>query len=337
MKYVIGEYYDGIRSRPEEVQLEFTAKALSIHPANGASFSFKLDQVRVQPKIGSVPRVIDLPSNACVHVSDHKTLEEILPHKRDFIHILENNTKFVIGSFAGIVGFAFIMYFFVIPFTAKVLAPRMTKSFGERLTDETIGYLETSSLMEKETRQKYHDRLDSIRSFDIMAQASNYKFLLYSSKEVGANAFALPHDTIIVTTELLDLMEDDLEVLAVLLHEVGHVREYHVMQRVIGDSMVSLAMFALFGADWTSLPMVLLSTRYSRGVEREADMYAARLLMEHHFPPTLLAKALEKLDASFRKTHKGTEFLDFLSTHPKTKDRVNYLEKLETSTNKVQQ
>lgn len=337
MSEVTAEYYDGMTSRPQQVRLEFTPKALTVYPADNAGFSYRIDHIKVQPKIGNVPRVIDLPGNACVHVSDHKQLEAILPHKRDWIHTLENNSKFVIGAFAGILSFALIMYFFVIPFTAKVAAPKMTKLFGQRLTQETLGYLETSSLMEKETREKYHDRLESIRSFEVMAPYSSFKILLYSAPDIGANAFALPDNTIIVTTQLMDLMENDLEILAILLHEVGHVREYHVMQRVLGDSMVSLAMFALFGADWTSLPMVLLSTRYSRNVEREADMYAANLLIKNDFPPTLLSSALEHLERDYKKKHPATDFLDFLSTHPTTKDRAKYLLEFENSNRKIRQ
>jgi Zn-dependent protease with chaperone function len=159
-----------------------------------------------------------------------------------------------------------------------------------------------------------------------------YKILLYSAPAVGANAFALPNDTIIVTHELMDLIDDDLEILAILMHEIGHVKKYHVMERIIKDSMVSIIMFSLFGADWTSVPMVVLSTSYSRDVEKEADVYAAYLLKKHNLPPSLLGKALERIEGEhYRKTksHAQSTIFEWISTHPSTSVRIKYLEELD--------
>lgn len=46
--------------------------------------------------------------------------------------------------------------------------------------------------------------------------------------QIGANAFALPDGTLVVTDELVELAGDnDDEVLAVLAHELGHIHERH--------------------------------------------------------------------------------------------------------------
>lgn len=326
MNTISAEYFDGKSSRPTMVMAELSAKGLTVFQENGVSYSVRMSDVVVQPKIGSLPRVLDLPDNSCLHINDHQKLESLLPHKKDFIHLLENNKKFVVGSFLSLGVFAALMYFIVIPYMALVLAPKMTELFGERLTRETIAYLETISLMEKERNEKYTDRLESIRSFEAMAPYDHYEIVIYDTPTIGANAFALPSNTIIVTRQLMDLIDDDTQILAILLHEVGHVQKFHVMQRIIGDSVISMAMLTLFGADWTSLPMVVLSTGYSRTSEREADIFAAQLLSEQDLPPSLLADALEQLDVDYKKRN-GDNFLKYFSSHPSTSERSEYLNK----------
>lgn len=324
------EYFDGQSSRPAKAAIEITSNALTIYPEKSAAYSVRIKDVHVQPKIGSLPRVLDLPTRACLQISDHRVLEQFLPHKRDFIHVLENNKKFVVGSFVGLGVFGFFVYFVLIPFTALMLAPKFTQLFGAALTKETLAYLETTALIKKERNQKYLDRLESIRTFEAMAPYDHFEIIIYDTPTMGANAFALPSDTVIVTRQLLDLIEDDTQVLAVLLHEVGHVRNYHVMQRVIGDSVISIALFAMFGADWTSVPMVVLSTGYSRNVEKEADMFAAHHLQSHNMPPGLLADALQRLEKDSERLHgKMHRFFDYFSSHPSTQERSKYLHNFE--------
>lgn len=332
MNTVSAEFFDGQTSKPQQVNLEFTSTSLIVYMQEGEAITIPLGDIKVQPKLGTIPRILDLPNNACVHVSDHNALEKLLPHKRDWVHALENNWKFVVSSFASIIVFGLMMYFIIIPWGAKAAAPKMTKTFGESLTKDTITYLETMSLLEKEAKSKYQDRLESIRSFEIMHPYSEYKILLYSAPAIGANAFALPNDTIIVTHQLMDLIDDDLEILAILMHEIGHVKKYHVMERIIKDSMVSFVMFSLFGADWTSVPMVVLSTSYSRNVEKEADIYAAHLLKKHNLPPSLLGKALSRIEGEHHKkikSHTESSLFDWISSHPSTNRRIKYLEELD--------
>ena len=53
---------------------------------------------------------------------------------------------------------------------------------------------------------------------------------------LGPNAFALPGGTIIFTDEMIMLSEHDDELLAVLIHEIGHVVHRNGMRTIIQDS-----------------------------------------------------------------------------------------------------
>ena len=69
---------------------------------------------------------------------------------------------------------------------------------------------------------------------------------LRRSEVVGANAFALPDGTIVVTDALVHLAENDEELLAVLAHEIGHVVHHHALRSVMQNSAVALLLaFAL--------------------------------------------------------------------------------------------
>jgi Zn-dependent protease with chaperone function len=146
---------------------------------------------------------------------------------------------------------------------------------------------------------------------------------LRHSAGIGANAFALPDGTIYMTDDLVKDVRDENEILAVLLHEAGHVARAHSMRLLIENSGISLFFFALTGsADFAGMPVALVTRAYSRNMETEADDFAADRLKEIGLQPNLLAKALEAL----QKSHKeSSEIPAFLASHPLTDDRIKRL------------
>lgn len=61
----------------------------------------------------------------------------------------------------------------------------------------------------------------------------NYRLLFRRGGRVGADAFALPSGAIIVTDELIALAKHEYEVVAVLAHEIGHVRNRHGLRHAL--------------------------------------------------------------------------------------------------------
>ena len=143
---------------------------------------------------------------------------------------------------------------------------------------------------------------------------------------MGANAFALPDGTLIVTDQLVALAGSDDEVLAVLLHELGHVRSRHGTRMLLQGSVSALFMAWYFGDVSTLLamaPTALIQAGYSRDMEREADDFAARMLRRQGLPPALLVDMLDKLAAAHDKGgHSPDSPPAWLSSHPDTAERV---------------
>ena len=141
----------------------------------------------------------------------------------------------------------------------------------------------------------------------------------------GANAFAFPGGPILVTDELVELLDDD-EVAAVLAHELGHVEARHGLRRVLRVGGLFLIASLVLGGDETlleelaALAVSVGAAGYSREFEREADAYAGRLLADAGRSPDDLADALRVLTEDLGEGDGG-----WLSTHPAASSRIEAL------------
>jgi predicted Zn-dependent protease len=124
------------------------------------------------------------------------------------------------------------------------------------------------------------------------------------------------------------LSRDDREVLGVLAHEVGHVEARHGLRLVAQGAATTLVIGWLVG-DFTSViavaPSALLHARYSRDFEREADTHAADVLLSRGISPAFLADILERIEANREPAARPAGPIEYLSTHPATRQRLEYL------------
>ena len=163
----------------------------------------------------------------------------------------------------------------------------------------------------------------------------DYQILFRQGGEIGANALALPGGTIVVTDELVSLAGTAAGMMGVLAHEAGHVARRHGLQQVIQASALGALSAYLFGDISTVLagvPAAMLTLRYSRDHEREADDFAIEVMQRNGLPPAALADVLVRLEhragagapssASEPTADRGQ---DFLSTHPHTQARIDAL------------
>ena len=83
-----------------------------------------------------------------------------------------------------------------------------------------------------------------------------------------------------MTDELVELAEEENEIVAVLAHEVGHVRGRHSLRLLLQDSVAALLLVGILGDVSTaslivaSVPSVLVEAKHSREIEAEADDFA---------------------------------------------------------------
>lgn len=151
------------------------------------------------------------------------------------------------------------------------------------------------------------------------------------TKHLGPNAFALPDGTVVFTDELVNLLKDKPDaMLAVFLHEVGHVKHQHGMTLLAQSTATSLV-FAMFFTDLEGITEVLLGAggsllqaSFSRQMESQADDFATRHLQTLGKPTTGFIEAMQAISgASASKS--GTElesWTRYLSSHPSSQQRI---------------
>lgn len=190
-------------------------------------------------------------------------------------------------------------------------------------------------------------RIDSLTAqfktlLPIVDNGFNYQLHIKESKTLGANAFAFPSGDIVVTDGLINLAKDDHEIMAVLLHEIGHVENRHAMRSLVQSSTLLLIAITVSG-DLASLstllvglPAILLNSNYSRKMESEADLYAIDEMKKRDMKPKklfhLLSRIAEKAAEKRKEDNKqgeeknGKSEQGYFNSHPHLQERIKVLD-----------
>ena len=123
----------------------------------------------------------------------------------------------------------------------------------------------------------------------------------------------------------VDLIENltDSELEAVVAHELQHINHNHIIKIFVGSFIISLL---VSGFPLEALCSLVLKNLLSKACESEVDLDVAVLTQR----PLELANALDKLGLIDNHKSRITDCITWLlSSHPSTKTRRKYLEKLD--------
>lgn len=133
------------------------------------------------------------------------------------------------------------------------------------------------------------------------------------------NAVALPGGNIILFDGLLVNASGPEQVAGVLGHEIGHVRERHVMQALIRQMGLSLVMGGLDGNAGAAFN-ALAQSSYSKAAESAADDHAIEALRDGDISPRPTADLFRKFAEAEEKLAGGKPF-EYLASHPASAGR----------------
>jgi len=155
------------------------------------------------------------------------------------------------------------------------------------------------------------------------------------------NAFAIPGGYVYVTRQLMALMNDEAELAGVLGHEIGHVAAQHGQRRqqaaqrnAIGGTLLQVLTGALLGDSalggllqkGIGTGSQLLTLKFSRTQEYEADDLGIRYLASSGYDPRALSTMLASLAAQSsldaRVAGSSRSMPEWASTHPDPASRV---------------
>ncbi len=167
-----------------------------------------------------------------------------------------------------------------------------------------------------------------------------FSFKFYVIRDSTLNAFAIPGGYIFLTSGLIEEVDREDELAAVMAHEIAHIQARHVARRLeslkrlqIATGAVTIAGLLLGGGRAGSALAVtstsLAITRalaYSRADEEEADRMGFEYLLRAGYDPSAFLSILNKITRHrWLLTETGP---NYLLTHPAPPERITYLETL---------
>jgi predicted Zn-dependent protease len=324
-----GYYYDGRQPLRRPARLEFAAGETTL-VLEEEPCRYYTSGVLVSPRVGSADRFIALPDGGQFQCTDAPTLDLLPQHSitEGPVAWLEQRVWVAVASVVLTVALLAGGYKFGLPAAANHVAAKIPIETEQTLGEQALVWLDDSdwfqvSGLDQETQDRIRREFEDL--YDDLPFARHYQLEFRESAYIGANAFAMPGGTIVITDDMVNLAESDDEVLAILAHEIGHVELRHVMRHVLQNSAVAVAAATITGDAATlgmavaGLPAVVAQAKYSRDFESEADDYAFQLLREHGMSSAAFAAVMERIEADC-ECEPGP--LDFLSTHPVTEERI---------------
>lgn len=164
-----------------------------------------------------------------------------------------------------------------------------------------------------------------------------YTVDLYFVNDPTINAFALPGGKVIVQSGLIQNAKNWEEVMGVLAHELAHVTRRHHIRGIINNLgifailSITIGDVSALAGTFANLGGELATLSNSRDFEREADETGWDYLINAKINPHGLTSFFEtikkenKLDSAIG----NSVDLSFLSTHPKTQERIDKLKEKE--------
>ena len=164
----------------------------------------------------------------------------------------------------------------------------------------------------------YAERLARLTGRYVAVNGIPLNFKVYKTSAV--NAFATADGSIRVFSGLMDRLGDD-ELMAIVGHEMGHVRNHDTIGAMRKAYLASAARNALgavgSASQLGSIAEQYASAQFSQGQETLADDFSFGFLIRNGYDPYAMASALEKITQISRQGgSEADEVMQLFSTHP---------------------
>jgi Zn-dependent protease with chaperone function len=322
---VAAHYFDGKTSRRHAVTLEVEQGIA--HVRGEVERSSPIAQLRVSERFNRAARKVTFPDGAYLEVLDREAFAALLHatrHRDTLVVRIQQNWRATLAAAAALVLVVAASYVWLLPLAAEAAAKALPVEVDRKVGIGTLDFLDRHVMAPTALPAARREAI--VARFKAMAaplpEAPPFEILFRKSR-IGPNAFALPSGQIVVTDEIVQLLDDDDALMGVLAHELGHVHQRHLMRRLIQSSAVAAVATVLFGdvsAVLANIPTLLLDMKYSRDIETEADDYAIAMFQANGMPRQKLAYVFEKLDD---KGHGA--IAPYLSSHPSSQERIRHI------------
>ena len=324
-------------------------------------------QVAISDRLGNTARKLTLADGSLFTTQDNAAIDSLIHSNNNsdtgskwslHLHRYETKTTSVLTILVITVAFVFGFIKWGLPWTSQAVAhalPQQTGVFiGKRSLDFMDRYFLTptqvSDAKQQQIISRFNTRLKPLGGDDRIQYQLHFRDMRIGGVS-QPNAFALPSGDIILTDKFVELSQNNDEIDAVLLHEMGHVVERHGLEMLTQNSLTTMIVILVLGNPdgiselATGLGTALVSNHYSRQYETEADAFAFNRMLKVGIHPQSFVDILSRMeDYSAAATHteedddatahkepetidsdaaaEDEKLSDFLSTHPNTQLRI---------------
>ena len=325
-----GRYFFPLSAQYTDAVASRVGDRLQISDDSGAALaSHPLNLVTISSRLGTMRRRLDFADGSSFDTTDNDAVDELLPSS-GLLHRLERSWRAVLISVAvaalAVAGFAL----YGVPAAAGFMARHTPASVAAYTTRQTLQTMDEFALGPSKTsaaqRRHFLNLFAAVAAHDGRG-AGHYRLVFRNAPVIGANAFALPDGTVVMTDQMIPFVKKDEEIEGVFAHEMSHVDHAHGLQRIYQASLVPAAIAFMTGDATqlghfaTILPGLLLQSAYSRGFEQQADDDAAALLRRMGKSPAPLGALLERMEKTYCGQHGGCG-PSWLGSHPATATRA---------------
>lgn len=328
---VRGDYFDGRTSRPVPARATLGPQGLRLQ-GEALDRVVPLAQVQWPERTRHGRRIVHLADGASFHADDAAAFDAwraAAGHRGSWVERAQQSWRGVLGAVVLLAVLAGVLYQWGLPAVARGVLSFVPASVDQRLGESALHTLGGQILLPSTLPAAQQEHLK--RSFDRAVaaayppgQAPAYRVYFHRSR-IGPNAFALPGGLIVMTDELVTLVDGDVEVVVgVLAHELGHVEHRHGMRLVVQTGLLAVITSLAFGdfSGWlATAPVVLGQAAYSRAAEREADQASIRILKAAGLSPLAMVRFFEKIGEQEGGRDRSLLGIAFAS-HPADAERI---------------
>ncbi|MBB6249796.1 M48 family metallopeptidase [Nitrospirillum iridis] len=285
----------------------------------------------IVPPIGGGYWRFDFANGDTLEVIGGDALAAALGHRPSLLSRLERSWRLALASVPVLLGIGGAAWYWGVPFAADQAAAHLPPWVERQVTQASLDLIFRDEKGQSQVAPARRQRLTAILADMVGPEPlDRYHLHFLDAPLIGPNAFALPDGDIVVTDQLLSILDDE-EVTAVLAHEVGHVRHRHGLRLALRASGLSILAAAAVGDASTAghflvaAPVLLLNLRFTREFETEADTTALEWLSQGGRSPCTFSHALRKIVDSPEMKRAGEiagHLPGWLATHPVTEERL---------------
>jgi len=190
-------------------------------------------------------------------------------------------------------------------------APEVEKQMGGRIDNESL--------------QSYVKSVG--RKIARVSHMPDIEYHFTALNHDSLNAFALPGGYIFITRGMLQKLQTEAQLAAILGHETVHVVARDTSNMMSKELGLGLLLASVAAADApgevlnaAQVATTILNLKYSRNDEREADLGGLRYMVRAGYNPYGMVETMEMLEKQDREKP-----VEFLSTHPSPENRISYI------------